>query len=56
MKPSSLVFKEDFSQKCWVEDFLRKGAIQVVDANLLKPEVEHLNKKLERQKKFLTTM
>ena len=56
MKPSSLMFKEDFSQKCWVEDFLLKGAIQIVDANLLKPEDEHLYEKLERQKKFLATM
>nr|XP_027111962.1 probable LRR receptor-like serine/threonine-protein kinase At3g47570 isoform X2 [Coffea arabica] len=46
MKPSDEMFSGDLSLKSWVEDCL-PDALQVVDANLIRPEDQHFTHKLK---------
>ena len=46
MKPSDEMFSGDLSLNSWVEDSL-PDALQVVDANLIRPEDEHFTDKLK---------
>ncbi|XP_027063249.2 uncharacterized protein [Coffea arabica] len=46
MKPSDEMFSGDLSLRSWVEDCL-PDALQVVDANLIRPEDEHFTHKLK---------
>ncbi|CDP09585.1 unnamed protein product [Coffea canephora] len=46
MRPSDETFSGDLSLKSWVEDSL-PNALQVVDANLIRPEDEHFTDKLK---------
>ncbi|XP_027173219.1 probable LRR receptor-like serine/threonine-protein kinase At3g47570 [Coffea eugenioides] len=46
MRPSDETFSGDLSLKSWVEDSL-PDALQVVDANLIRPEDEHFTDKLK---------
>lgn len=46
-KPSDDMFSGDLNLKNWVEESLQSSTIQVIDANLLRPEDNYLPKKLE---------
>nr|XP_027095892.1 probable LRR receptor-like serine/threonine-protein kinase At3g47570 [Coffea arabica] len=46
MRPSDEMFLGDLSLKSWIEDSL-PDALQVVDANLIRPEDEHFTHKLK---------
>ncbi|KAK6154784.1 hypothetical protein DH2020_009032 [Rehmannia glutinosa] len=46
-KPSDDMFGGDLSLKSWVESLLLKSSSQVIDANLLNQENEHIEKNLE---------
>ncbi|XP_027088288.1 putative receptor-like protein kinase At3g47110 [Coffea arabica] len=46
VKPSDEMFSSDLSLKSWVEDSL-PNALQVIDANLIRPEDEHFTGKLK---------
>ncbi|CDO96832.1 unnamed protein product [Coffea canephora] len=46
MKPSDEMFSGDLSLRSWVEDSL-PDALQVIDANLIRPEDEHFTHKLK---------
>ncbi|XP_070012335.1 probable LRR receptor-like serine/threonine-protein kinase At3g47570 [Nicotiana sylvestris] len=46
-KPNDEMFEGDLSLKQWVSNSLPEGTVDVVDANLVTPQDDHLNKKLD---------
>ncbi|KAL7242001.1 hypothetical protein ACSBR1_014559 [Camellia fascicularis] len=46
-KPIDARFDGDLSLKCWVANALPNAIVQVLDANLLRPNIEHNNAKVQ---------
>ncbi|CAL5409404.1 unnamed protein product [Camellia sinensis] len=42
VKPTNEMFSEDMTMKCWMKESLPNAISHVIDANLLKPEEEHI--------------